>query len=248
MTRKGFDLAAPLTATSATQFKALGYEFVCRYLVPSGWKHLTPEEALAISIGGLKIVSVFETTASRALGGYDAGVEDGQNAVQCAENLGQPHGSTIYFAVDFDAQDSQMGAVLDYIRGANDSSPNYSTGVYGSYGVIQACQNANVCSHFWQTYAWSHGNKATDIQIYQWKNDITVNNKQIDEDEGYENEGAWTLMNFKDVPAAHWAHDTIDKVSEAGIMVGYGDDTFKPDAPITRAEIAQVILNLLDKK
>ncbi|MDF2721847.1 MAG: hypothetical protein K0Q59_1522, partial [Paenibacillus sp.] len=62
---------------TATLFKSDGFEFVCRYLVPYGWKRLTLEEADLISASGLNIVSVFETTADRALGGREAGLADG---------------------------------------------------------------------------------------------------------------------------------------------------------------------------
>lgn len=42
----------------------------------------------------MKIVSVFETTADRALGGRAAGLHDGAVAVQCAVEVGQPTGTT----------------------------------------------------------------------------------------------------------------------------------------------------------
>lgn len=182
---KGFDCATPLTTTTAASFAANGYGFVARYLVPSGRKALTKEEVGIIQAAGIKIVSVFETTADRALGGRDAGLSDGSTAKVCAANVGQPAGTTIYGAVDFDPTTEQMPAIIDYIRGFNDATPDYSTGVYGSYDVITAVKAAGAASHFWQTYAWSKGQLA-DCQIYQWQNGA-----QTDEDKSYGSEGWW---------------------------------------------------------
>lgn len=167
---KGIDCATSLTHKSAEQFRADGYEFVCRYLVPSGWKRLTKKEAEAINAAGLKIVSVFETTASRALGGRAAGLTDGRIAMETAAAVGQPQGSRIYFAVDFDATASQMDEVLAYIKAAGETAQGYTAGVYGSAAVVEAAMKAQACTGFWQTYAWSRGRKVEGIHIYQYDN------------------------------------------------------------------------------
>ncbi|OKP75657.1 hypothetical protein A3842_19580 [Paenibacillus sp. P3E] len=167
---KGFDCAAPLTKALAKKFREDGYEFVCRYLVPSGWKRLTKTEAAAISAAGLQIVSVYETTASRALGGRAAGLADGAIAAQTALAVGQPAGSRIYFAVDFDASASQMDTVIQYIKAAGEASSKFRTGVYGSAAVVEAAMAAKACTGFWQTYAWSRGRKAEGIHLYQYDN------------------------------------------------------------------------------
>jgi hypothetical protein len=184
---KGFDCATPLTADTAAAFRANGYDFVARYLVlpEKYWKALTKEEADLIQAAGLKIVSVFETTADRALGGHAAGLEDGATAAQCAASVGQPDGSTIYFAVDFAPTAAQMQTVIDYIRGCNDATPTYSTGVYGSFDVVTAVKAAGAASHLWQTYAWSGGQLA-DCQVYQWQNGA-----EYDEDKSFGCEGWW---------------------------------------------------------
>ncbi|MDF2958389.1 MAG: hypothetical protein K0S39_124 [Paenibacillus sp.] len=190
---KGFDCATPLTAQTAAAFRADGYEFVCRYLVPTGAKRLTSNEARVISNAGLQIVSVFETTAERALGGRTAGLADGSAALQVAAQIGQPEGSTIYFAVDFDATPAQMPTVIEYVRAASEATPEYNTGVYGSYAVVQAASASGACSRFWQTYAWSRGQQAAAANIYQYQNNITVNGILVDLDESYGNEGWWSL-------------------------------------------------------
>lgn len=191
---RGFDCATPLTTKTATAFAVDGYDFVGRYLVPSGWKALTESEATLINQAGISIISVYETTADRALGGRTAGVNDGYTAVEVAKKVGQPEGSTIYCAVDFDATPAQMATVLEYIKGFSEATPRYNTGVYGSYAVIEAAKEAKVCSRFWQTYAWSRGKEADGIHIYQYKNDVVTNGIGVDLNEGFEGLGAWNKL------------------------------------------------------
>lgn len=49
---------------------------------------------------------------------------------------------------------------------------------------------------------------------------------------------------FKDVPSDHWAVDAIKYVKDNGLMSGHTDGTFKPNEPVTRAQLAQVIYNM----
>ena len=39
---------------------------------------------------------------------------------------------------------------------------------------------------------------------------------------------------FADVPAGHWAFEAVEWAAEAGVTVGYGDGTFKPQRPLSR--------------
>lgn len=47
--------------------------------------------------------------------------------------------------------------------------------------------------------------------------------------------------NFSDVPEGHWAEGSIAAMGFYHFMEGYGDGTFKPDQPITRAEVAKIM-------
>lgn len=49
---------------------------------------------------------------------------------------------------------------------------------------------------------------------------------------------------FKDVPETHWAYKAIKELAEKGIIKGYEDGTFRPNEPVTRAEIATIISRL----
>ncbi|MEW9698030.1 DUF1906 domain-containing protein [Paenibacillus sp. SI8] len=199
MVVNGFDCSTPLTANTAAAFSKDGYSFVGRYLVPSGAKALTKQEAELISDAGLQILSVYETTANRALGGRSAGLADGAAALQVAAAVGQPPGSCIYFAVDFDATSAQLPTVIAYIQAASEATPGYTTGVYGSYQVMEAVHAAAACSRFWQTYAWSRGDKSTFLHVYQFQNDETIHGIGVDYNEAYGNEGFWNTF---DVPVS----------------------------------------------
>ena len=213
---RGLDCATPLTAEAAAAFAADGATFVARYLVPGGWKALTRQEAELISAAGLQVVSVFETTADRALGGYEAGRTDGETALQVAAQVGQPAGSCIYFAVDFDAASAQMPAVIEYIRGAAEATPDYATGVYGSFAVVEAVRAAGVCSHYWQTYAWSRGQRSGGVNIYQYQNDIEQHGVRIDRNESDGNEGGWRVL-----PPVEAAPQALPAAIAANIIDSY---------------------------
>uniref|UniRef100_UPI000C266ED4 N-acetylmuramoyl-L-alanine amidase n=1 Tax=Mycobacteroides abscessus TaxID=36809 RepID=UPI000C266ED4 len=49
---------------------------------------------------------------------------------------------------------------------------------------------------------------------------------------------------FIDVAADRWSAPSVAKVKAAGIMGGYSDGSFKPDQPVTREELAAVIVKM----
>ena len=52
---------------------------------------------------------------------------------------------------------------------------------------------------------------------------------------------------FSDVPAKHWAYDSVNKLAAAGVIDGYGDGTFKGDKTMTRYEMAQIVAKAMTK-
>lgn len=54
-------------------------------------------------------------------------------------------------------------------------------------------------------------------------------------------ENATEINNFSDVSADRWSNKAISTLASMGILSGYPDGTFKPAAPITRAEFAVVV-------
>ena len=53
------------------------------------------------------------------------------------------------------------------------------------------------------------------------------------------------LSMFKDVPAKHWAAGSIERLAKLGIIKGDGQGNFRPDQPITRAEVAALLDRVL---
>ena len=49
------------------------------------------------------------------------------------------------------------------------------------------------------------------------------------------------VTSFEDVPPGFWANCDINKLTENNIIAGYPDRTFKPNLPISRAEMASMI-------
>lgn len=59
--------------------------------------------------------------------------------------------------------------------------------------------------------------------------------------------GAYAANPFSDVPAGHWAYNSIAKLASAGVIEGYGDDTFRGDRLMTRYEMAQIVAKAMAK-
>jgi len=51
---------------------------------------------------------------------------------------------------------------------------------------------------------------------------------------------------FKDVPASHWAAKPIAAATQKGVMRPAAKDQFRPDQPVTRAELAAVLVRAIN--
>jgi hypothetical protein len=143
-------------------------EFACRYYsattrMPE--KRLIPAEAKALLDKGIKLVTVYEDGPTHAA--YftsNRGEQDAKHAQQYAIALGQPEGSAIYFAVDYDASNEDTrGPITAYFEGvrrglaaAGGGTARYEVGVYGSGRVCAYIKEDRQLGH----YSWlaeSHG-------------------------------------------------------------------------------------------
>jgi hypothetical protein len=139
--------------------------FVARYYRDPGsrWPTLSAGEAQRLSSLGLKIVAVWEWHSRHAEDfTYEAGYSDAASAYGQAKILGQPAGTAIYFAVDYDAL--ILDPVHEYFRGvtaglagASGGNPDYKIGVYGSGLVCDAIKRAGLAQYTWLTSstAWA---------------------------------------------------------------------------------------------
>ena len=55
-------------------------------------------------------------------------------------------------------------------------------------------------------------------------------------------------MAFPDVDSTYWAAKQIEELTEKGVIVGYPDGSFKPDADVTRAEFATMAIKALGQE
>ena len=52
---------------------------------------------------------------------------------------------------------------------------------------------------------------------------------------------AYAANPFSDVPAGHWAYDSVAKLAAAGVVDGYADGAFDGEKLMTRYEMAQIV-------
>ena len=51
---------------------------------------------------------------------------------------------------------------------------------------------------------------------------------------------------YLDIPSNYWAKDWINGALNAGVMIGYPDNNFRPDQPVTKAEVFATIAQLIE--
>ena len=177
---QGIDMATDGRDVSE-ELKASRLDFVGRYYrdPQSRWPALSAEEARMISGAGKKLVALWEWHShDPAYFSYESGYADALAAYRQAKAIGQPAGSAIYFAVDFNAQEADIwGAVDRYFRGvyngliaaSNGHVPDYRIGVYGSGAVCDYLKRARLAEFAWlsNSTAWSGYNRFTDWNIRQ---------------------------------------------------------------------------------
>ncbi len=58
---------------------------------------------------------------------------------------------------------------------------------------------------------------------------------------------AYAANPFSDVPAGHWAYDSVNKLAAAGVVDGFPDGTYGGDKLMTRYEMAQIVAKAMAK-
>lgn len=185
----GFDCATKLTEKMARDLKGAGFEYAARYLGES-WKSFDKKEAEIIQKAGIKLISIFQKSANKlSYFTEKQGSMDGKDAEKWAKAVGQPEGTAIYFAVDCDMTGKQMSTIQSYFLAVKKQLPSYKVGIYGSYAVMYAMKN--YADYFWQTYAWSRGEVAPFIHMYQHENNIIIEGVNIDRNRIMQSPGHW---------------------------------------------------------
>ncbi|MES2707207.1 MAG: glycoside hydrolase domain-containing protein [Verrucomicrobiota bacterium] len=149
-----------------------GIEFVIRYYsetTQQAEKHLTPAEARAILQAGLSLAVVYQDRQDQAADfNRPAGHRDGTFAWQYARESAQPLGTTIFFAVDYDADPADLNQIKAYFQGvaaglaqASGQAAPYRIGVYGSGYICKRLHDAGLVVHTWLSESTGHRESAT---------------------------------------------------------------------------------------
>jgi peptidoglycan hydrolase-like protein with peptidoglycan-binding domain len=152
------------TRAAAASIADAGYSGAIGYLSTDESKDISAANVADLHAHGLGAGFVWETTATRATGGFAAGQQDAVAARTQAHGLGAPAGTCLYFAVDEDATVSDIAA---YFQGVYAISSPYLSGVYGSLTVVEGILAAGYAAKGWQTCAWSGEVVSSKAVLYQ---------------------------------------------------------------------------------
>lgn len=243
MTYQGIDTAARISAEAAQILRDNGISFVGRYLVPESLsKALTAKEATKIRDAGLAIILCWELETNAIRQGQQRGTQDGQRAKQCAEELGVPAGTCIYFACDYNIPYGDLQPAERYLKAAQTAlGGKYVAGIYGPQKLMSYLSDRNVCRHLWQCCAWSdfyHDSVA--VRQYEWQGG--VNAKALASKVGFDVD----LDDCADMTAAGlwmpeaskpWYADAMEWGEATGIM-----KDGRPNDTLTRAEAITMLM------
>lgn len=145
--------------------KAHGFTGIMRYFSHDDGKNLSHDELVDYLNNGLDVGVVWESTATRALGGAAAGAADGRDALAMADAIG--YTGKIYSAVDFDINDAQKPVAKQYQDAFNDATGGRSRAAYGGFYLVKYLKENGSIDLMWQTLAWSGGQIYDGVQLYQ---------------------------------------------------------------------------------
>lgn len=122
-------------------------------------KRLELAEAQQLSASNIKIAVVFQQKQDSASAFSETtGMSAGRRAYRYAKDeIGQPQGSGIYFAVDYDADENEIKTnIIPYFNGIKrafheegETNPEFKIGAYGSGLVCTSLQHAGLIDYTW---------------------------------------------------------------------------------------------------
>ena len=243
---KGIDTCRRIP--DAQKLKDNGLAFACRYLVPPETfdKAVIAEEAAGLLGAGLGLLLCWETSASRARDGAAAGARDGERARKCAEALGVPESTAIYFAVDYVPPQHDYDAIEYYLRSAGVACRPYGCGIYGPYAVVEEMVRRIPTLYVWQCVGGSGGkiSSAADVYQYEWQHgdeaealaEILGYSVDLNTCEDLQKAGMWLPETKKP-----WYASTMAWCEKRGLI-----RDGRPHDPVTRAELSMVLWRLCE--
>ena len=169
-------------AAQASNLQGAGYSFAAQYIgidpaTEDGGASVTTAQVQSDLAAGLQVVSIFETNGmsstnfqtGAATFGWETyltaaqGETDAAAAYKAAVAVGQPAGSAIYFAMDFDPAatdgsiteatalsrvDAYFSGIATYFATLPNAS-TYGVGVYGAGATLQSVASAGLAQYTW---------------------------------------------------------------------------------------------------
>ena len=149
------------TTTKLSGLAANGVTAIIRYyarFTQQREKRLIRSEAEAILNAGMSIAVVHQAAGDQAAAfSHDSGIADATYARNYgAKVIGQPDGSAIYFAVDFDADQPEVNnRIVPYFQAvrsvlqSSDLLPKYKVGVYGDGVTLKTLLDGGLVEFTW---------------------------------------------------------------------------------------------------
>lgn len=166
------DTRFEITDKWAAYLKGKGIKYVARYLDENDlstdqtqwFKKMRPSEPQRIIDNGLILIPFSQlTTADTVSVTGNRGQNHAERTLKAAQSYKIPAGSTIYFAIDFDATDDQItNLVIPYFQQVASymasHSPRYIVGVYGTRNICARVMNERLAAKAYISgisYGWS---------------------------------------------------------------------------------------------
>jgi hypothetical protein len=241
MTADGVDYAWSHPGGAALQ-KA-GIRFACRYASNDSSKDISKAEAADLAAHGVWTVVVWESTATRARAGRGAGITDATKAAARARAAGMPKGRPLYFAVDYDAPESDQAGIDAYFRGVASVIGVSRTGAYGGYWPLSRLKTAGLATWFWQTDAWSGSNRLAGRHIHQHAATVRIGGVSCDKNTALVTDFGQWMPGITPTPTPDIEEDTMaisgDDVRLIGRQVVTGaNGMHAPDDPDTEWSVS----------
>ena len=118
--------------------KSKGIVSIGRYITGGSSKILEEGELNTILDNGFKFIPIYQIDGTPSISHFTAanGIEDARIARVRARSFKIPENNIIYFAVDIDAQDTDItNNVLPYFKAIKDNLKAYKVGIYGTRNV-----------------------------------------------------------------------------------------------------------------
>lgn len=180
--------------------------------------------------------------------GYNIAVHAGRSpvALSAVDNSGNPLGG-INGVLTFNEADFNVVVVINpenmtsgynvEVTGTGSGTYTLETAIISSDGEVTKeikQENIAITSGEKNHYGVLVPKSLNPNDIYMGRTDIAPVHPEPD------------IPTFYDLPASHWAYDYVMELTAFDVISGYEDSTFRPEQPITRAELLKITMEGLN--